>query len=72
MSLDVNYLLLSMLYSTIGFGMFLYGKNAVRFVPLLAGIALMIVPYFFASLLWMSVVCIALMGSPFVYGRFEG
>ena len=72
MSLDVNWLLLSMLYSTIGFGMFLYGKNAVRFVPLVAGLLLMIVPYFFAGVVWMSVACVALMLGPFIFARFEG
>ena len=69
--MSINWLLLSMVYSTVGLGMFMYGKRAVRFVPLIAGIALMIVPYFIASLLWMTVVCIALMASPFVLGRFD-
>jgi hypothetical protein len=67
--MNVNWLLLSMVYSTIGLGMFMYGKNAVRFVPLIAGLLLMIVPYFLSSLLWMSVVCVALMASPFFIGR---
>lgn len=69
--MNVNWLLLSMVYSTVGLGMFMYGKKAVRFVPLLAGIALMIVPYFVGSLLWMSIICIPLMVSPFILGRFD-
>ena len=64
--MDVNWLLLSMVYSTIGLGMFMYGKKAVRFVPLIAGLLLMVVPYFLSSLLWMSVVCVLLMASPFI------
>lgn len=64
MDVDGNWLLLSMVYSTIGLGMFMYGKKAVRFVPLIAGIALMIVPFFVTSLLWMSVASVALMASP--------
>jgi hypothetical protein len=61
-----------MIYSTIGLGMFLYGKKAVRIIPLLAGIALMIVPYFFGSLLWMSVVSLVLMALPILMrGRLE-
>lgn len=67
----INWLLLSMVYSTIGLGMFMYGKKAVRFVPLIAGILLMILPYFIASLLWMTIASIALMASPFVLGRFD-
>jgi hypothetical protein len=69
--MTVNWLLLSMVYSTVGLGMFIYGKKAVRFVPLLAGIALMILPYFIASLLWMTIASVALMASPFVLGRFD-
>ena len=70
--MNVNWLLLSMVYSTVGLGMFLYGKKAVRFVPLIAGILLMIVPYFLSSLLWMSVVCVILMVLPILMrGRLE-
>ena len=69
--MNVNWLLLSMLYSTVGLGMFMYGKKAVRFVPLIAGIALMILPYFITSLLWMTIASIALMASPFVLNRFD-
>jgi hypothetical protein len=69
--MDVNWLLLSMVYSTIGLGMFMYGRRMVRFVPIIAGVALMVVPYFISSLLWMSVACLALMVSPFLLARFE-
>ena len=70
--MDVAWLLLSMLYSTIGLGLFIYGKNAVRFVPLIAGLLLMIVPYFLDSLPWMSVACVTLMASPLVFAWWEG
>ena len=69
--MDPTWLLLSMFYSTVGVGMFMYGRKAVRFVPLLAGIALMVVPYFLDSTLWMSVACVALMASPFLLSGFE-
>lgn len=69
--MNVNWLLLSMVYSTVGLGMFMYGKNAVRFVPLVAGLLLMVVPYFLSSLLWMSVVCVLLMAAPFFIGGGE-
>jgi hypothetical protein len=69
--MNVNWLLLSMIYSTVGLGMFMYGKKAVRFVPLIAGIALMILPYFITSLLWMTISSVALMASPFVMDRFD-
>jgi hypothetical protein len=61
-------LMLSMLYSTIGLGMFIYGKKTLRFVPLIAGLLLMVLPYFLSNLLWMSVVSILLMVIPFFIG----
>jgi hypothetical protein len=71
-AMNINWLLLSMVYSTIGLGMFMYGRRAVRIIPLVAGLALMVVPYFFSSLLWMSVVNVALMGLPILLrGRLE-
>jgi hypothetical protein len=66
--MTAGWLLLSMFYSTVGLGMFMYGKNAVRFVPLIAGLLLMVVPYFFSSLVWMSILCVALMACPFFIG----
>jgi hypothetical protein len=69
--MNVNWLLLSMVYSTVGLGMFMYGKKAVRMVPLIAGLLLMILPYFIVSLLWMTIASLALMASPFVLGRFD-
>ncbi|MGC4032855.1 MAG: hypothetical protein QM754_14195 [Tepidisphaeraceae bacterium] len=69
--MTASWLLLSMFYSTVGLGMFIYGKKAVRFVPLLAGIALMVVPMFIDSLLWMTAASLALMASPFLLGGLE-
>ena len=69
--MNVNWLLVSMVYSTVGLGMFMYGKRAVRFVPLIAGLLLMVVPYFITNLLWMTVASVALMASPFVLGKFD-
>jgi hypothetical protein len=69
--MDVNYLLLSMIYSTVGLGMFIYGKKAVRMVPLIAGLALMIIPFFLTNLLWMTIASAALMASPFVFGKYD-
>jgi len=43
----------SMLISTIGFGFFIYGKKAERLPQLLAGLALMVYPYFIDGAAWM-------------------
>ena len=64
--MDMNQLLLSMLFGTIGLGMFMYGKKEVRFVPLSAGVGLMVLPYFISNLLLMSAVCLVLMALPWV------
>ncbi|MGN6726454.1 MAG: amino acid transport protein [Tepidisphaeraceae bacterium] len=69
--MDANWVLLSMFYSTVGLGMFMYGKKAVRMIPLIAGIALMIVPYFLGSLLWMTLVSGLLMASPFLLSGLD-
>ena len=55
--MDFNLLMASFLFGTIGMGMFVYGKKSARFVPLGAGLALMIVPYFLSNLILMLVVC---------------
>ena len=39
-------LFLGVLFGSIGFGFFLYGRKQRKVVPLLCGIVLMIVPYF--------------------------
>ncbi len=64
--MDMNQLMLSMVFGTIGLGMFMYGKKEVRFVPLGAGLGLMVLPYFISNLLLMSGVCVALMALPWV------
>ena len=51
MSLDPNLLFLSLITSGIGFVLFMYGKKQERGPQLVAGLALMIYPYFVSSLL---------------------
>jgi len=43
-------LLWGVVFSSIGLGFFMYGKRQQRLIPLLCGLALMIFPYFVASL----------------------
>jgi len=58
--MDTNAFLASCFFGMIGMGMFMYGKKAGRMIPLGVGVALMIVPYFFSSVLAMSAACSAL------------
>jgi hypothetical protein len=47
--LSAGWIMAGFLVSTVGFGLFLYGKKQARIPQLLAGIALMIFPGFVAS-----------------------
>ncbi|HEY7090635.1 MAG TPA: hypothetical protein VH518_21225 [Tepidisphaeraceae bacterium] len=55
--MDPNQLMLSLLFGSIGLGFFMYGKKAGRPVPLLTGVALMVVPYFIPSAIALLLVC---------------
>jgi hypothetical protein len=50
MDMTFSYLMSTMIISILGFALFLYGKKAGKIVPLVAGIAIGVVPYFFANL----------------------
>ena len=59
-------LAIGMLTGAIGVGYFMYGKRQTKFVPLLAGMALCVYPYFVDSALWLIVVGAVLLAAPFV------
>jgi type IV secretory pathway TrbF-like protein len=44
-----------LVFGSIGFGYFLYGKKQARAVPLVCGIVLMVYPYFVGSSAWAMV-----------------
>jgi hypothetical protein len=50
MSLDPGWLFLSLVIGGIGFVLFVYGRKQERWPQLVAGLALMIYPYFVSSL----------------------
>jgi hypothetical protein len=47
---NATILLLGVLFSSIGFGYFLYGKKQQKSVPLICGIVLIIYPYFIENI----------------------
>ena len=59
-------LAIGMLTGAIGVGYFMYGKRQTKFVPLLAGMALCVYPYFVDSALWLVVIGAVLLAAPFV------
>jgi hypothetical protein len=58
-------LLWGLLFGSIGFGFFLYGKKQKAVVPLITGIALCVVPYFIANVYVLVMVGVILMVIPF-------
>ncbi|CAM4080447.1 amino acid transport protein [Acinetobacter pragensis] len=57
-------LLLSVIFSSVGLGYFIYGKKQQQSVPLICGLALMIYPYFIDSAALMSAIGILLIAVP--------
>ncbi|HZU84892.1 MAG TPA: hypothetical protein VE987_18300 [Polyangiaceae bacterium] len=62
MPVDGNAVLLSLLIGCVGFACFVYGKRQGRFPQMLAGLVLMVYPYFVPNLLVMAAVAVALVG----------
>lgn len=58
-------LLWGLLFGSIGFGLFLYGKKQKAVVPLITGIALCVVPYFTADVYVLVLVGVILMIIPY-------
>ncbi|HKZ11576.1 MAG TPA: hypothetical protein VJL61_12865 [Rhodanobacteraceae bacterium] len=59
-------LLWGMLFGAIGVGFFIYGKRQARIMPLVCGIALIVVPWFVSGALLTFVIGLALVVIPFV------
>jgi len=57
-------LLWGVLFGSLGFGYFLYGRRQKAIVPLACGIALMVVPYFIANDLLLVAVGVAIAAIP--------
>ena len=62
--MDTASLLWGLLFGSVGFGYFWYGKNQKALVPASCGLVLMVFPYFISSTLWMVIVGAALMVVP--------
>jgi hypothetical protein len=58
-------LLWGLLFGSIGFGFFLYGKKQKAVMPLIVGIALCVVPYFIVNVYILVTVGVVLMAIPF-------
>jgi len=61
MAFDANSLLLSLLIGSVGFVCFTYGRKQRRFPQMLAGVTLMVYPYFVPALWPMGAVAVAVL-----------
>jgi hypothetical protein len=63
--MNTSQLLWGLLFSSIGFGFFLYGKKQRAVVPLVCGIAMMIYPYFVPNAIALVAIGIGLAAVPY-------
>jgi hypothetical protein len=63
--LSASSLLLGVLFSCVGFGYFLYGRKQRAGVPLVCGMALMVIPYLISNAGLLLVVGLALAAGPY-------
>jgi hypothetical protein len=72
MDSNVLNLFLIVWFSAVGMGYFAYGKRQRNGIALIAGLLLMIYPYFISSTLGIVGVGLALMAGPFIAKRMGG
>jgi hypothetical protein len=60
---DASFLFASLLWGSVGFGYFIYGKKQGSWIPLFGGLLMMIASYFVSSALLMSLLGIALIAA---------
>jgi len=63
--MNTSLLLLGVLFGSVGLGYFLYGKKQRAVVPLVCGLALMVIPYFISSTALLVMVGAVLSGIPY-------
>ena len=59
--------MLSMLFSTVGFGLVMYAKKAEKLLPGITGAILIIVPYLISNNYALVLVCLGLTALPFIF-----
>jgi len=62
---SASQLFLGVLFGSIGLGLFVYGRKQKTLTPFVCGLALMVMPYFIASIWLLVAVGIALVVIPF-------
>jgi hypothetical protein len=65
--MNVSILLWGVLFSSIGFGFFLYGRKQRATVPLVCGLVLMIYPYFVPNVIALVMIGIVVAAIPYFF-----
>lgn len=68
--MSTSSLLFALLFGSIGFGYFLYGKRQRHVAALVSGVALMIYPYFIDNSYGLVAIGVVLMAVPFALDYF--
>ena len=64
---DTSFLFASLVWGSVGLGYFIYGKKQQSLSPMIGGIVMMIVSYLIGSALWMSLVCLGILGAVYFF-----
>jgi hypothetical protein len=64
-----SFLLASLLWGTVGFGYFIYGKKQGLWVPMIGGVVLMALSYLGGTALIMSLLSLAVIGAVYFLCR---
>ena len=63
---STNSLFASLVWGSVGFGYFVYGKKQRSWIPMVGGVLMMVLSYLVSSALLMSLICIGLMAAVYV------
>ena len=58
--LNANFLFASLIWGSLGFGYFIYGKKQSSWPPMVGGVLMMAASYLVSSALLMSLICVGL------------
>jgi len=67
--LDTSYLFVSMIWSTVGGGFWLYGKKQRTGPPMFGGIALIAISWLITSAVWMSLAAIGIIAGIYYWSK---
>jgi hypothetical protein len=62
---STSLLVLGVIFGSVGLGYFLYGKKQRAVVPLVSGLALMVVPYFISNTVGLVLVGVVISAIPY-------